>query len=194
MNTRSFLIVAILAIATTWWIVRSKSSAPLVPLDEVSVSESTPVSVPPLPSVIPDASPAPTGQPTPTPKPGLSIDSKPEGGPKKLPLYGETPSLEKMREEAAKDPHGTPRSVLAFSSRVGGKVRAAQSSREGEILFRDLQSCVQHPQDELAHSIHAICLLNARKLSEKFPELRGNYDDLARQTNPRVLKLIQGIP
>lgn len=144
----------------------------------------------------PGASPSPTPGATPHGAArSQSIDESPLGPPPALrPVREATPRLVKLREEAARNPHGTPPSLLMFSDEVGERVAQVRNEREATALFRELEECLVKPEDPSSHSVQGICLINARDLSRKFEGLRAAYTSLEKKSNPDVVKSIRDLP
>ncbi|MEQ1877387.1 MAG: hypothetical protein ABL958_12145 [Bdellovibrionia bacterium] len=186
MNARSFVLIAVLAAACAWWLTRPKPRAKIAEPEIQSEVKSQATSAPqavavqtpsPLPARATQANASYT-----TPKPTWK------------PLVDDTPSLATITEETEKNPHETSQSLLDFSSKLGRMVDSVHTPDEGSELFMELVKCVTEPKDAGAHSVQAVCLVNARELSEKFPQFKYNYEVWSKKAHPKVLDLIKDLP
>lgn len=192
---RAIVLVAVIAVALWWFnrphlpnesstqVVAEAPTQTTIPVTATVATTSTLVS-PPQPNSISQSTPIQKDRTT---KSVEQESSKPT-------LLSITPSLAQLSEETEKNPHGTAPSFLDFSTQVQERAYGAKTLMEANQVFAELRDCVQNPKDQRAHTVHAVCLMNARALSKRFPELLNQYDDLIRRTNPRVVKLIEDIP
>jgi hypothetical protein len=87
----------------------------------------------------------------------------------------------------------TPPSILSFSLELGERFdRAANSAEESERFMRELDECAtEDARDTGARlpSVRALCLLNARHLSEQRPELKNAYSVIEAKVPDDIRKL-----
>ncbi|HEX4923435.1 MAG TPA: hypothetical protein VFV50_05095 [Bdellovibrionales bacterium] len=163
-------------------------------------------------NAMPESSPAPSLTAAPSPQPSASPAAVPGatpsgatntkapsdtalGPPPALrPVREATPSLAKLRDEVDKNSHGTPPSLMRFSDEVGERVAQVRNERQASDLFVELEDCLTKPKDKNAHSVQAVCLINARDLSQKYESLREPYRALVKKSNPTVVKLVKDVP
>lgn len=109
------------------------------------------------------------------------------------PLARVIPSSATVRAEVARNPHVTPPSILSFSLELGERFdRALRSSEESEKLMRELEKCATEDvrnTGERLQSVRALCLLNARHLSEQRPELKNAYSVIEAKVPDAIRKL-----
>lgn len=112
----------------------------------------------------------------------------------RLPLKEKIPPAEALREQVAKNPHGTPAALTGFSIALGEKMDAAQKSEaEAKAFFNELEDCTLGREQQGRHSIQALCLLNAKRLGHAFPSLARDYEELERRSDPRTVDIIHGM-
>lgn len=101
------------------------------------------------------------------------------------------PSADRIRAEAAEDPHATPDSLLDFAEQLGARMEDALASREeAEDLFEELEDCVNTPEARTPPSVRALCLDNAQKLSETYPNaFSSRYSTMEGKVDPDARKL-----
>lgn len=102
----------------------------------------------------------------------------------------QAPSPEALKAEVEQDPHQTPLSLIRYSEELGQHMDlAAESDAYAEKFFRYLEGCAAMDERDSALPVRAICLINARKLSETKPELlAGGFENLTnRVTEDLVL-------
>jgi hypothetical protein len=110
------------------------------------------------------------------------------------PIAAAVPSLEEQRREVEKNPHVTPLSLLRFSDAVQSRIEQQATTDQGAArVFTELEDCVAAPKDKDAHSVQALCLLNARRLSKAHPELAGRYASLRTRAQSEVLRRADAI-
>lgn len=128
----------------------------------------------------------------------LPIDSKYPESPavksenSEVSLESSIPSISQIRAEAEKDPHTTPPSILAFATSLAPRMQLALESENNARAFLDeLRTCIFSPSSSTALTIRAICLSNAKVLSEKFQSLEHEVTSILDKADPNVLKLIE---
>ena len=136
---------------------------------------------PVIQSTIPLLAPSAPGTvppPTQTPVPSAASD----------PI--EIPSPESMQAEVDQDPHSTPPSLLRFAESLAPQFDAALKDEPAAVhFFSKLKDCVMAPRTQATYAIRALCLKNAKRLTERYPTLRGNLEQLRGQVEERVLEL-----
>jgi hypothetical protein len=94
------------------------------------------------------------------------------------------PRSEVLRNEVARNPHGTPRSILVLGAELGVRLRVAlRSESDARVFFSHLRECVVgNSTDTPPPSVQALCFVHARQLVRRFPGspgLPGLRDELA---------------
>ncbi len=109
-------------------------------------------------------------------------------------LAAQVPPLSTMRKEVAANPHVTPTSVIEFSLELNARMETGlQSEAQALALLSELKQCVGS-QPDIATSIQSLCLLNARRLAERYSGLRAQYTQLEASAEPQVVDLAGRIP
>lgn len=164
----------------------STDEAAAVPSHEDAFLAPTPEMKPePIKSV------AAASTPTATPKSaGRNVEKKAADAAPTRPLKDVTPNLAAIREEVAKNPHETPKALMAFSVSLSDRLQAALSSEsESEKFFGELESCTQEQKTDGSRSIAALCIVNARRLADKHPSLKQRYTELEASADKKALAL-----
>jgi hypothetical protein len=105
-----------------------------------------------------------------------------------------TPSREALSAEVAKNPHETPRALIAFSISLHERLKAAiQEPDKAPEFFDQLENCVRAPEQQGNTNVESLCLQTARRLSEKIPNLTGRLAQLESGAEPEALKLSQAV-
>lgn len=104
------------------------------------------------------------------------------------------PALDQVREEVRQNPHHTAPTLVSFARSLAPKMEAAQHSPEkARSLFEELRNCAlgyaKAGEQSLA-SVQALCLHNAKRLSETHPGLAQGYRSLTQKASPEVMDLL----
>ncbi len=107
----------------------------------------------------------------------------------------EPPELDVIRDEVEADPHSMPPSMLRFARNVGRRMEQALKSRENAAsLFKELSGCASRETGATAPSVKALCLSNAARLAEKYPnDFMLPYRDLKENSGDDVTDLIKAM-
>jgi hypothetical protein len=114
-------------------------------------------------------------------------------GPK--PSLENLPQVLQIREEIARNPHGTPQTLLAFADELAKSMQGAFNDRETRFeVSRQLISCARDGQAKgSAKAARALCLSNLERLKERFPEeLTASYQSLLAEL-PEDLIFVAGV-
>ncbi len=96
-----------------------------------------------------------------------------------------TPTKEDIRKQVQANPHITPMALVEFSVQISDKMELAMASAESaKVLFAELDACATNKVE--ATAIQAICIVNARRIHNKFPET--DFKKLIRNANPESVK------
>lgn len=99
------------------------------------------------------------------------------------------PETHDYREEAAKDPHSTPPSLLAFADQMADAMdEAKKDEQKGSALFSKLDTCVMGDGPSPAR---ALCAENAKRLAKMYPSLKTSLDDLMKKMPEDVARLVE---
>lgn len=178
---RILIVVMLLLSAAAIWF-SGQRAAERESVEDVAVEkEAAPASAPPAA----DEAESHEGHGHAAAAPGAEPEAEaaPEEDPNRVRYSGplDPPALEAVRAEVARDPHGTPPTLLAFASRMADRMEVALASEaEATRFFGELDDCVQDqspatglPQTRLS------CLANAGRLSRKYPgALSGKFGEL----------------
>lgn len=109
------------------------------------------------------------------------------------PLREQIPTQELLRDEIQKDPHSTPPSLLEFANDLTPRLkRALRSEQDASRFFGELRECAESDQSRAVPlTVQAICLSNALVLTDRYPNLRGEYTHLLAHVDQEVIHLIQ---
>lgn len=100
------------------------------------------------------------------------------------------PDLEEIRREVSADPHTLPHSLLSFSLSLGDRMKEARHSPEtAKKFFAELSECVNSQKLSGTRTLQAICLSNARRLTESVPELQVSFKRLEESAPSEIQKL-----
>ncbi|MBI2606409.1 MAG: hypothetical protein HYW49_10045 [Deltaproteobacteria bacterium] len=107
----------------------------------------------------------------------------------------EPPELDVIRDEVESDPHSTPPSMLQFARNMGKRMELALKSREkAAALFKELSGCASAEAGATAPSVKALCLSNAARLAERYPDdFMSSYRDLKENSGDDVTDLIRAM-
>ncbi len=96
------------------------------------------------------------------------------------------PPLAKVRAEVEKDPHGTPEAITKFSLGLGQRLDALKSEDDARGFMTELDQCVTKPSRETVASAKTLCLLNAKRVAQKYPSLESEYSNLEGRADPSI--------
>lgn len=104
-----------------------------------------------------------------------------------------TPTLSDIHKDAEDDPHTTPQALLGFAGNIGVRMEeAAKQEVKATLLFEELADCALEDSDITPVSARALCLSNAKILSEKYPDaLSDKFKAVQKNVSPDVLKLFK---
>jgi len=80
-------------------------------------------------------------------------------------------STEAAREEVAKNPHDTPKSVEHSARKIADLYASVGNAKDADVFLDKMKDCSQ-PSAEVPVSIKAICLKYTSQVATRFPELR----------------------
>ncbi len=96
------------------------------------------------------------------------------------------PSIARVREEAEQDLEAPSRAILRFSVALESRMETAfHSESNATALLGELESCAAG-DDPVAEAARALCLSNADRLGQRYPELAARYESLEARVDPRV--------
>ena len=111
----------------------------------------------------------------------------------RVPVAALMPSKEALRADVGLDPHVTPKALLKFSVDVYNKMAVAKANETAaKDLIAELKTCALDRDG--AHSVQALCLLNAKRLANQYPGFAADYHSLEGQADPQVLKIMSSLP
>lgn len=111
------------------------------------------------------------------------------------PTLENPPQTKQVREEASRDPHGTPQTLLAFAETLSASMQGAFADQETRYtVSRQLIACARDSQARgSAQAARALCLYNLERLKERFPdELSPSYQSLLAEL-PEDLIYVSGV-
>ncbi len=103
----------------------------------------------------------------------------PGGEPPQPNLVSMIPAAAELRKEVEKNPHATPKQILKFSNSIVTRLETLKSPTEARQFINELEECVDQSHanpDKIPGSIESLCLLNARRTRDKYPELESRYN------------------
>ncbi|MCC7443033.1 MAG: hypothetical protein IT285_15475 [Bdellovibrionales bacterium] len=106
----------------------------------------------------------------------------------------ESPSVESLREEVARNPHGTPPSLLLYAQRMADRMEAAmQTGDEADRLFAELEDCVRSPTERVTIQVQVVCYTNAGRLSRKYGgRFKERFENLVASA-PTVASMVKAM-
>ncbi|MES2962553.1 MAG: hypothetical protein V4760_01595 [Bdellovibrionota bacterium] len=131
-------------------------------------------------------------QPSTTATPSASTPKTTSGAPLQ-PVAQLIPSIENLRAEVAKNPHGTPQGLSKFSISLGDRLDALKNEVEAGNFMEELDECVTKPSVETTSDVKTLCLLNAKRVGEKFPALRAKSANLEARAPEKVRKALDAL-
>lgn len=105
------------------------------------------------------------------------------------------PQKEQIREQVRKNPHATPKALLAFAEELANSMQGAFSDRETRYtVSRQLITCARDSTAKgSAQAARALCLYNLERLNQRFPdELMASYQSLIAEL-PEDLIFVSGV-
>lgn len=185
------VVTAAALLALKWWGEQTPSA------DEKKTNV-TSESATPIAKSSPDDSSRPAFRAAPALSSSTGTHSMPAGSiaaevkPKfRVPVARFMPSLEQERSEVAKDPHGTPESVLKFSLSLGERLDSLESEDEAASFIDELDECVTRPPKPNSTSSKALCLLNAKKVAGKYPALDAKAANLESRADRKIRDMVE---
>lgn len=101
------------------------------------------------------------------------------------------PSLTEVRAEVERDPHSTPESIIRFAQGLAPAMETALASEpDARALQPKLARCAR---DSEVDSTAALCLVNSKRLADKYASLRQDYAKLASDVRPVVASLERAV-
>ncbi len=102
------------------------------------------------------------------------------------------PTLSRIREEVAADPHGTPASLLIFASQLSPRLKVAMNNEaEANLFVSDLESCVLSDVELTPSTVRALCIRHVKLLQRRFPSLYEKGNSLLMRADSRALELAE---
>ena len=102
------------------------------------------------------------------------------------------PENEEIREQAAQNSHDTPRAILDFAHGLSGMmVRAMESEEAAQEVLGELESCVNDTSGRTAVQARLICLANAKRLGEQYPDSLSARIKGLEQRHARLVGMLQ---
>jgi hypothetical protein len=92
-----------------------------------------------------------------------------------------TPSLQTLREQVAANAHITPQALTEFSVALSERVEALTTEEDARLFMDELEGCVTGKTGDgqrNAENVQTLCLLNAQKTKNKFPNLGPKYEGI----------------
>ncbi len=141
-------------------------------------------------SAEPSFEPSPT-MVVPTPAaPGTAADSVHTANPR--PVIELMPSREALRAAVTANPHSPPEIMIRFTLELYAKQQEAMKSQSNaESFFRELEGCVADRNG--TEQAQALCLINAKRVQEKYSSLRRDFERMQSQANPGALRLMRAL-
>lgn len=100
------------------------------------------------------------------------------------------PSLKDVAAQVKLNPHALAPGLMNFAASLGQRMETALGSEdEASRFFPELQSCALARGEQSSRSAQALCLENARVLSERYSSLGGDYEALKREADPAIVRL-----
>jgi hypothetical protein len=132
--------------------------------------------------------PAPAASLEVSPSPQASPETSPS--PSRAPLIEKIPSASSLREDVKKNPHVTPRGLVAFGAEMGERMEVAKKSESAARDFLpELKSCTEQPDDKAPLQVRALCLFSASQLSKQYPNLKSSVDEIYKSADPKAVKI-----
>lgn len=85
--------------------------------------------------------------------------------------FKSSPNRDVYKEQASKDPHGTPAVLTAFAAEMADVMKAAKTNqKDGADAFTKLIQCARMSPDKEILTVRAICGENAATLAQLYPD------------------------
>ena len=103
------------------------------------------------------------------------------------------PSCQALRDEVARNPHAAPMSYVRFSLQAGERMtEARRDPARARAMLEEFRGILMgRDEHQAAANVAAVCLLNARELSETHRELEPSYRELYACTPESVRRLME---
>ncbi len=125
---------------------------------------------------------------TPTEK----TETSPEAASSEAPIERlDPPSVESVQGEISKSPETPPAALMAFARRIATRMERVLQlgySTEATPLFDELEQCVISSEDRGLPQAQALCLVNAARLAEAFPEGLSERSRILTEKAPENVK------
>lgn len=129
-----------------------------------------------------------TTSPTNATKP---VEATSTSGAPLLPVAKLIPRAEDVRAEVAKNPHGTPEALVRLSVSLGDRLDALKTESEASGFLDELDECVMKPAVATTSDVKTLCLLNAKRVGEKFPVLESKFAGLEKRAPEKVREALE---
>lgn len=125
--------------------------------------------------------------------PELSQDAreKTTSGAALFPVAKLIPRAEDVRAEVAKNPHGTPEALVRLSVSLGDRLDALKSESDASGFLDELDECVTKSSVPTTSDAKTLCLLNAKRVGEKFPALESKFANLEKRAPEKVRQALE---
>ena len=95
-----------------------------------------------------------------------------------------------VKAEVASNPHRTPESIIKFASALGPLMdKAYKNINDANLLIEELHDCAL--DETVAQTARALCLSNAEKLSQSYPQMKDKASDIRANVSPEVIKVLK---
>lgn len=102
------------------------------------------------------------------------------------------PAGEEVRDQAMQDPHSSPRALLDFAHSLSGlMVRAMESEDAAREGFGELETCVSDASGGTAVQARLICLANAKRLADQYPDALATRVTELERRNARLVGMLE---
>ena len=99
------------------------------------------------------------------------------------------PDKADVRAEVASNPHRTPESIINFASALGPLMdKAHKNSEDANLLMKELHQCAL--DETVAQTARALCLSNAEKLAQSYPQMKEKASEIRANVSPDVMKVL----
>jgi hypothetical protein len=100
------------------------------------------------------------------------------------------PTARELADDVRINPHNPPLSLVRFAMEMSPRLEEAlRNENAAQKLFGELENCVTDKRLEGAVSTQAVCLNDAKQITEKHASLGSRYDLLTRHASPQALLL-----
>jgi hypothetical protein len=102
------------------------------------------------------------------------------------------PDSETLGQQAAQAPHESPRALLEFAHSLSGlMVRALESEEVGREGFGELETCANDDSGKASIQARLVCLANAKRLAEQWPDSLKNRMNALQSRNSRLVGMLE---